>query len=107
MEYWFEKRQLLKFQLFNCDKDEAIGEYEVTMGKIMGATDQIHKGMLMDFEMIIRAVTVQEQEKTGKGGFQDYLRSGWQISQAIAIDYTGSNGDQRKPDSLHFMGPDN
>lgn len=39
--------------------------------------------------------------------FTDYLRSGWEIGLAIAIDYTASNGEPRSPDSLHFMGPSN
>jgi hypothetical protein len=34
----------------------------------------------------------------------DYLRSGWQLSLAIAIDFTGSNGDPQDPNSLHYLG---
>lgn len=34
----------------------------------------------------------------------DYLRSGWQMSLAVAIDYTGSNTDPDIPDSLHWNG---
>ena len=39
--------------------------------------------------------------------FVDYLRSGWAISLVCAIDYTGSNGEPTRPDSLHFLGPNN
>ena len=39
--------------------------------------------------------------------FVDYLRSGYQISMNVAIDYTGSNGFYTEPYSLHFMGPSN
>lgn len=60
---------MLKFVLVNCDANQPIGEYEVTMGKIMGAKDQIHKGCLMDFEMIIRAVTQDELQHDGKHTF--------------------------------------
>lgn len=36
--------------------------------------------------------------------FVDYLRSGWGISLAVAIDFTGSNGDPKNSNSLHFLG---
>jgi hypothetical protein len=39
--------------------------------------------------------------------FIDYLQSGWTISITTAIDYTGSNGNYTRPDSLHFLGPQN
>ena len=39
--------------------------------------------------------------------FVDYLRSGYQVSMNVAIDYTGSNGLYNQPSSLHFMGPHN
>jgi hypothetical protein len=35
------------------------------------------------------------------------LRSGWQISLTLAIDYTASNGAPSTPSSLHFMGQNN
>lgn len=37
--------------------------------------------------------------------FVDYLRGGWQISLAIAIDFTASNGNPASPASLHHVGP--
>lgn len=37
----------------------------------------------------------------------DYLRSGWSISLVGAIDYTGSNGLQSQPYSLHYLGAEN
>ena len=37
--------------------------------------------------------------------FAQSLASGWQISMALSIDFTGSNGDPRSPHSLHFMNP--
>jgi hypothetical protein len=39
--------------------------------------------------------------------FVDYLRSGWGISLAVAIDYTGSNGTPTDPSSLHYLGGNN
>lgn len=39
--------------------------------------------------------------------FLDYLKRGTQISLVLAIDYTGSNGDPSRADSLHYLGPNN
>lgn len=50
---------------------------------------------------------VRQFELIQKPTFVDYLRSGWGISLAVAIDYTASNGDPARADSLHFMGPNN
>lgn len=33
----------------------------------------------------------------------EYLKSGWQLSLSIAIDFTGSNGDPSEPGSLHYL----
>ena len=38
-----------------------------------------------------------------KPTFFEYLRSGWQISLQVAIDYTSSNGDYTMPNSLHYL----
>eukprot|EP00027_Filamoeba_sp_ATCC50430_P000378 CAMPEP_0168556542 /NCGR_PEP_ID=MMETSP0413-20121227/8939_1 /TAXON_ID=136452 /ORGANISM="Filamoeba nolandi, Strain NC-AS-23-1" /LENGTH=553 /DNA_ID=CAMNT_0008587497 /DNA_START=38 /DNA_END=1699 /DNA_ORIENTATION=+ len=37
--------------------------------------------------------------------FLDYIVGGCKISLMVAIDFTGSNGDPRKPESLHFINP--
>ena len=40
-----------------------------------------------------------------RASFLDYLFGGCQISLALAIDFTGSNGDFDMPSSLHYMNP--
>jgi hypothetical protein len=35
------------------------------------------------------------------------MRGGWGINFAIAIDFTKSNGECTKRDSLHYLGPKN
>ncbi|XP_041096079.1 copine-1 [Polyodon spathula] len=37
--------------------------------------------------------------------FLDYVMGGCQINFTVGIDFTGSNGDPRSPDSLHYMSP--
>ena len=36
--------------------------------------------------------------------FAEYLRGGYEINLAVAIDFTGSNGHPTSPHSLHYMG---
>lgn len=38
--------------------------------------------------------------------FLDYIMGGCQINFTIAIDFTGSNGDPRTPESLHYINPE-
>jgi hypothetical protein len=40
-----------------------------------------------------------------KPKFVDYLSGGIEINLVVAIDYTGSNGDPRKPGTLHYIHP--
>lgn len=107
MEYLFEKKQALKFTRLNVDNKAELSSYECTMAEIMGAVNQVHKGKLLEADIVIRGQTIQEQTKVRDPEFADWLRSGWKISQFIAIDYTASNGVTWEPTSLHFMGPKN
>ena len=38
--------------------------------------------------------------------FVDYVSGGCQLNVSVAIDFTGSNGDPRKPGTLHYLHPD-
>ncbi|VVA12788.1 PREDICTED: BONZAI [Prunus dulcis] len=37
--------------------------------------------------------------------FLDYISSGYELNFMVAVDFTGSNGDPRSPDSLHHIDP--
>jgi hypothetical protein len=39
----------------------------------------------------------------GSDMFLEYVAGGCELNVAVAIDFTGSNGDPRKPGSLHYM----
>eukprot|EP00978_Attheya_sp_CCMP212_P015662 scaffold40347_cov55-Attheya_sp.AAC.3 len=43
---------------------------------------------------------------TKKEMFLDYVSGGCELNVAVAIDFTGSNGDPRKEGSLHHVNPD-
>ena len=49
-------------------------------------------------------MVVEDLKVTEKPTFLMYLNSGWGVSLTVAIDYTGSNGEYTKPDSLHYLG---
>jgi len=36
--------------------------------------------------------------------FVDYIKGGCELNVAVAIDFTGSNGDPRQPGTLHYLG---
>merc|ERR1712038_1925243 len=38
--------------------------------------------------------------------FLDYVNGGCEMQLCVAIDFTGSNGDPRKPGTLHYLSPD-
>lgn len=37
----------------------------------------------------------------------DYIRSGWNLSLSVAVDFTASNGAFNNPESLHYIDPNN
>ncbi|XP_024978767.1 protein BONZAI 3 isoform X2 [Cynara cardunculus var. scolymus] len=37
--------------------------------------------------------------------FLDYVSSGFELNFMVAVDFTASNGDPQKPDSLHYIDP--
>uniref|UniRef100_A0A3Q0RUY9 Copine-3 n=1 Tax=Amphilophus citrinellus TaxID=61819 RepID=A0A3Q0RUY9_AMPCI len=51
-------------------------------------------------------VIVKSCELATQYTFLDYVMGGCQINFTVGIDFTGSNGDPRSPNSLHYMSPD-
>ncbi len=50
-------------------------------------------------EIYVKAAHIQHYPS-----FLEMLKNGLQMNMAVSIDFTGSNGDPRQPNSLHFMG---
>uniref|UniRef100_A0A671MUR0 Copine-3 n=1 Tax=Sinocyclocheilus anshuiensis TaxID=1608454 RepID=A0A671MUR0_9TELE len=50
-------------------------------------------------------VSVKVCQITREYTFLDYIMGGCQINFTVGIDFTGSNGDPRSPDSLHYISP--
>jgi hypothetical protein len=47
----------------------------------------------------------RQKQRQKRPEFVDYLSGGCQISLAVAIDFTASNGDPREPDTPHYFHP--
>lgn len=52
-------------------------------------------------------LTLSEFRVIENPNFVEYLRSGWQISLSVAIDFTASNGQVKDPTSLHSLNEGN
>uniref|UniRef100_A0A665VX98 Copine-3 n=1 Tax=Echeneis naucrates TaxID=173247 RepID=A0A665VX98_ECHNA len=72
----------------NSGTHEIIGSFHSTLSQIQQASQTY-------------AVSHGLKEYT----FLDYIMGGCQINFTIAIDFTGSNGDPKSPNSLHYISP--
>ncbi|KAM9487806.1 copine-3 isoform 2-T2 [Clarias gariepinus] len=50
-------------------------------------------------------VSVKHCEIVKEYTFLDYIMGGCQINFTVGVDFTGSNGDPKSPDSLHYISP--
>jgi len=99
----------LKFDIFAMnDTAEGIhvGYYQDNLQSILSATLRP-----INFKYDEKYAHIQELKadlhqivKPPKPSLFDYLRGGMQINLAVAIDFTGSNGDPHNSNSLHYIG---
>lgn len=52
------------------------------------------------------SVLVRKCKISTQFSFLDYVMGGCQINFTVGVDFTGSNGDPRSPQSLHYLSPD-
>uniref|UniRef100_A0A8C1BYN1 Copine III n=1 Tax=Cyprinus carpio carpio TaxID=630221 RepID=A0A8C1BYN1_CYPCA len=86
-----------KVECYDYDNDgshDLIGIFETNMKRLQEAS-RIKRNRK---RKIIRTL---ESEYT----FLDYIMGGCQLNFTVGIDFTGSNGDPRSPDSLHYISP--
>uniref|UniRef100_F6RP23 Copine-3 n=1 Tax=Xenopus tropicalis TaxID=8364 RepID=F6RP23_XENTR len=107
----------IRVECYDYDDDgshDLIGIFETTMSKLQQAS----RSSPMEFECINEKkkkkkkgyrnsgiVSVKHCEMTKEYSFLDYIMGGCQMNFVVGIDFTGSNGDPRSPDSLHFISP--
>jgi hypothetical protein len=92
----------IKFEIYSYNESgdhRKYGEIITTVNKIKESRDKTFtldtKGGKANF-LKFDQFNVHEMPN-----FTEYLRSGWGVNMALAIDFTASNGDLSDPTSLH------
>ncbi|XP_071410323.1 copine-3 isoform X2 [Pithys albifrons albifrons] len=107
----------IKVECYDYDNDgshDLIGSFQTTMSKLKEAS----RSSPVEFECINEKkrqkkksyknsgiVSVKHCEVIVECTFLDYIMGGCQLNFTVGIDFTGSNGDPRSPDSLHYLSP--
>ncbi|RXN27952.1 copine-3 isoform X1 [Labeo rohita] len=107
----------IKVECYDYDNDgshDLIGIFETNMKRLQDAS----RTAPAEFECINSkkkqkkknyknsgVVSVKVCQITREYTFLDYIMGGCQINFTVGIDFTGSNGDPRSPDSLHYISP--
>ena len=92
----------IKFEFFRSSSD---GKH-----KIMGHIDDITLGVLREGTMDHKILKEGTLKLAGlkveqRHSFLEYVFGGTHVDFSIAVDFTLSNGDPRKPNSLHYFDP--
>uniref|UniRef100_A0A9J8BQX0 Copine-3 n=2 Tax=Cyprinus carpio TaxID=7962 RepID=A0A9J8BQX0_CYPCA len=107
----------IKVECYDYDNDgshDLIGIFETNMKRLQEAS----RSAPAEFECINSkkkqkkknyknsgVVSVKVCQITREYTFLDYIMGGCQLNFTVGIDFTGSNGDPRSPDSLHYISP--
>uniref|UniRef100_A0A3B4TKU2 Copine-3 n=1 Tax=Seriola dumerili TaxID=41447 RepID=A0A3B4TKU2_SERDU len=107
----------IKVECYDYDNDgshDLIGTFETTMTRLQEASQTSPA----EFECINSKKKQKKKAYKNSGvvsvklckvvkeyTFLDYIMGGCQINFTVAIDFTGSNGDPRSPQSLHYISP--
>ncbi|XP_072267063.1 copine-3 [Pyxicephalus adspersus] len=107
----------IRVECYDYDSDgshDLIGIFQTTMSKLKEAS----RSMPVEFDCINEkkrqkkknyrnsgVVSVKHCQITVEYTFLDYIMGGCQMNFVVGIDFTGSNGDPRSPNSLHFISP--
>ncbi|XP_063307354.1 copine-3 [Pelobates fuscus] len=107
----------IKIECYDYDNDgshDLIGIFETNMDKLKEATrlspveydcinekkKQKKKGYRNSGVVCVKICQIVKEYS-----FLDYIMGGCQMNFVVGIDFTGSNGDPRSPDSLHYISP--
>ncbi|XP_056868167.1 copine-3 isoform X2 [Takifugu flavidus] len=107
----------VQVECYDYDNDgshDLIGLFETTMTRLKEAS----RSSPAEFECINSkkkqkkkgyknsgVVSVKSCQVVKEYTFLDYIMGGCQINFTVAVDFTGSNGDPRSPQSLHYISP--
>ncbi|KAM6454545.1 copine-3 isoform 1-T2 [Liasis olivaceus] len=107
----------IKVECYDYDNDgshDLIGTFQATMSKLKEAS----RHSPIEFECINEKKRQKKKSYRNSGivsfkhcevitecTFLDYVMGGCQLNFTVGIDFTGSNGDPRSLDSLHYISP--
>uniref|UniRef100_A0A8C6WMS0 Copine-3 n=1 Tax=Neogobius melanostomus TaxID=47308 RepID=A0A8C6WMS0_9GOBI len=107
----------IKVECYDYDNDgshDLIGMFETTMTRLQEAS----RVSPAEFDCINSKKKQKKKSYKNSGvisvklcqvvkayTFLDYIMGGCQINFTVAVDFTGSNGDPRMPESLHYISP--
>ncbi|XP_064821505.1 copine-1 isoform X2 [Oncorhynchus masou masou] len=107
----------IKVTCYDKDEDtssDMIGEFTCTTRQLLDAKDRA-----VEFDCVhpekkkkkksyknSGVISVKSCQIQAQYTFLDYVMGGCQINFTVGIDFTGSNGDPRSPQSLHYLSPD-
>ncbi|XP_042255462.1 copine-3-like isoform X1 [Thunnus thynnus] len=107
----------IKVECYDYDSDgshDLIGIFETTMTRLKEAS----RTSPAEFECINSkkkqkkkgyknsgVVSVKHCQVVKEYTFLDYIMGGCQLNFTVAVDFTGSNGDPKSPQSLHYISP--
>ena len=87
--------------------DESMGSFQCSMFELLQYKSEKKPFLLRKTEKpgkLYGEIYIKEAHIRHFPSFLELLKNGLQINMAVSIDFTGSNGDPRQPNSLHFMG---
>ncbi|XP_030624036.1 copine-3 isoform X2 [Chanos chanos] len=107
----------IKVECYDYDNDgshDLIGIFETTMTRLQEATRvspaefdcvNIKKKQKKKNYKNSGVVSVKLCQVVKEYSFLDYIMGGCQINFTVGVDFTGSNGNPKSPDSLHYISP--
>jgi Copine len=95
-----ERRESLKLKCRGKD----CGEIQITKADVSGVEDVTKALQKTSVSVASRAAFVPNSPAAkGDDMFLEYVQGGCELNVAVAIDFTGSNGDPRIPGTLHYL----
>jgi Copine/C2 domain len=86
------------------NKGKDAGELYILKADVYGVESITQKMASTSINSVSAPVAVSKSSSAGgQHTFLDYIAGGCELNVAVAIDFTGSNGDPRKPGTLHYL----
>uniref|UniRef100_A0A7S3PIB1 C2 domain-containing protein n=2 Tax=Aplanochytrium stocchinoi TaxID=215587 RepID=A0A7S3PIB1_9STRA len=106
----------IRFIVYDWEKSgkhQFIGQFTTTVDRILAYKENKPYEVINEARRMkkgkkyVNSGTIQMENVQLEKGYTllEYIRGGMQISMITVVDFTGSNGDPRYPQSLHYLSP--